>query len=102
MIEVETPRGTARVHRYRVDNPRLQLVLGHGAGGSVTAPDLQAVTKAAVAAGVSVALVEQPYRVLGRKSAPPAPHLDEAWIAVIAALKDDVPLVCGGRSSGAR
>jgi predicted alpha/beta-hydrolase family hydrolase len=83
-------------------------VLGHGAGGSVTAPDLQAVTAAAVAAGVSVALVEQPYRVAGRRSAAPAAQLDAAWTAVLEALRRDdgalagLRVVTGGRSSGAR
>jgi predicted alpha/beta-hydrolase family hydrolase len=102
MREIETPRGIARIHEHTAAAPAARLVLGHGAGGSITAPDLQAVTKAAVAANVSVVLVEQPYRVLGRKSAPPAPHLDEAWIAACAALGDELPLICGGRSSGAR
>jgi predicted alpha/beta-hydrolase family hydrolase len=81
-------------------------VLGHGAGGSVTAPDLQAVTKVAGSLGVSVALVEQPYRVAGRKSAAPARQLDAAWTAVVEHLRDGevggLPLIVGGRSSGAR
>lgn len=81
---------------------RATLVLGHGAGGSVEAPDLQRVTAAATAAGVDVVLVEQPYRVAGRKSAAPAAQLDEAWIAVLAHLAIDGPLFVGGRSSGAR
>ena len=82
------------------------LVLGHGAGGSVTAPDLAAVTEAATGAGITVALVEQPYRVAGRRSAPPAPRLDEAWLAVVEQLRagplDGLTLVTGGRSAGAR
>jgi predicted alpha/beta-hydrolase family hydrolase len=81
-------------------------VLGHGAGGSVTAPDLQAVTKACVAAGIAVALVEQPYKVAGKRSAAAAPRLDVAWIAVLEALRagplDGLAVACGGRSSGAR
>ena len=81
-------------------------MLGHGAGGSVTAPDLVAVTRAATAAGVTVALVEQPYRVAGRKSAAPAPRLDEAWLSVVDQLRAGplagMTLVTGGRSSGAR
>jgi predicted alpha/beta-hydrolase family hydrolase len=55
---------------------------------------------------VSVALVEQPYRVAGRRSAAPAHQLDAAWAAVAAGLAAgplrDLPLVTGGRSSGAR
>ena len=82
------------------------LVLGHGAGGGVAAPDLVAATRAASAAGVSVVLVEQPYRVAGRKSPAPAAQLDGAWTAVVAELRERVlaglPLVTGGRSSGAR
>ena len=65
------------------------LVLGHGAGGSVNAPDLKAVTSAARAAGLAVALVAQPYRVAGRRSPPTAPRLDEAWTAVIEQLRTD-------------
>ena len=79
------------------------LVLGHGAGGGVTAPDLTAATEVAIEAGLSVALVEQPYRVAGRKSAAPAAQLDTAWKAVVEELDTgDVPLITGGRSSGAR
>jgi predicted alpha/beta-hydrolase family hydrolase len=82
------------------------LVLGHGAGGGVEAPDLVAATEAAVAVGVRVALVEQPYRVAGKRSQPVAAKLDEAWIAAIAALREDeladLLLIAGGRSAGAR
>jgi uncharacterized protein len=81
-------------------------VLGHGAGGGVAARDLAAATTAALAAGVSVALVEQPYRVAGRRSPAPAHQLDTAWSAVVEHLRAaplrDLPLVTGGRSSGAR
>jgi len=55
---------------------------------------------------VSVALVEQPYRVAGRRSPAPARQLDAAWTAVIAHLcageLRGLPLIVGGRSSGAR
>jgi hypothetical protein len=79
------------------------LVLGHGAGGDVDAPDLTAVHDAAVAAGVRVALVTQPYRVAGRRAPAPAAQLDEAWTAVIGHLRvPGLPLIFGGRSSGAR
>lgn len=103
---VETPRGPARVH---AEDPAGALcgllVLGHGAGGGITAPDLAAVAATAVGLGLAVRRVEQPYRVAGRRSAAPAPALDEAWLAVVAALAadvPDVPIVVGGRSSGAR
>ena len=81
-------------------------MLGHGAGGGVTAPDVLAVQGEAERAGLAVALVEQPYRVAGRRSPAPAHQLDSAWIAVVERLcggeLDGLPLVVGGRSSGAR
>jgi uncharacterized protein len=100
--EIDTPHGPARAHLRLVDAPRALLVLGHGAGGGVTAPDLVTAAEEAIAAGVSVALVEQPYRVAGRKSPAPAHQLDAAWRAVVQALRGEEPLLCGGRSSGAR
>ena len=106
MLELDTPHGTARAHLHPAAEPRAALVLGHGAGGGVTAPDLVAATAAALAVDVSVALVEQPYRVAGRRSPAPAMQLDTAWIAVVEQLcdgpLDGLPLLTGGRSSGAR
>jgi predicted alpha/beta-hydrolase family hydrolase len=101
-VTVDTPHGAARVHLHAADEPRALLALGHGAGGGVGAPDLQAATKAALAEGVSVALVEQPYRVAGRRSPAPAKQLDAAWVAVCEQIAGDVPLLTGGRSAGAR
>ncbi|GAA2713495.1 alpha/beta family hydrolase [Micromonospora olivasterospora] len=105
--EIQTPRGPARVDTALPVGPAAALlVLGHGAGGDVDAPDLRALRDAAVAAGVAVALVTQPYRVAGRRAPAPAGHLDEAWTAVLAELRRRHPavpaLVVGGRSSGAR
>ena len=100
--EIETPHGPARAHLQPVERPAALLVLGHGAGGGVTAPDLVTGAEAANGAGVSVALVEQPYRVAGRRSPAPAHHLDAAWLAVIEQLRGEEPVLCGGRSSGAR
>jgi predicted alpha/beta-hydrolase family hydrolase len=81
-------------------------VLGHGAGGGVASPDLVAVTDVARAEGMSVALVEQPYRVAGRRSPAPARQLDAAWSAaieyLIAGELHGLPLVVGGLSLGAR
>ena len=106
VLDVDTPHGPARAYLHGAHEPTGTLVLGHGAGGGVTARDLVAVTKVARSAGVSVALVEQPYRVAGRRSPAPARQLDAAWIAVVEQLRagalDDVALVVGGRSSGAR
>jgi predicted alpha/beta-hydrolase family hydrolase len=106
ITELETPHGPANVHLHRADAAGGALVLGHGAGGGVGAPDLTAATTAAVPEGFTVALVEQPYRVAGRRSSPPAHHLDAAWTAVIEHLAgnelEGLPLVTGGRSAGAR
>jgi len=115
---VPTPRGEARAHLSRpAGAARGLLVLGHGAGGGVGAPDLVAIRDAAVPAGFAVALVEQPYRVAGRRAPPPAGTLDEAWTAVVHQLSTDLRglpadpaggdpaswlLIVGGRSSGAR
>ena len=105
-VAIETPHGRANAHLRPAEQPRAALVLGHGAGGGVTARDLVTAADAALAEGVSVALVEQPYRVAGRRSPAPAHHLDAAWLAIVEQLRADVfgdlPLVTGGRSSGAR
>jgi predicted alpha/beta-hydrolase family hydrolase len=106
LVQVETPHGRADAHLHAADTPKGGLVLGHGAGGGVDAPDLVAVTEAALSEGISVALVEQPYRVAGRRSPAPAPQLDAAWTAVIDELRTGevagLPLFVGGRSAGAR
>jgi uncharacterized protein len=101
-MDIETPHGPARALLQEAPNARALLVLGHGAGGGVSAPDLMAATRAALEVDVSVALVEQPYRVAGRKSQAPAAQLDAAWEAVVRALASDVPVIVGGRSAGAR
>jgi uncharacterized protein len=105
-IDVDTPHGPARAHLQRADDARAALVLGHGAGGGVEAPDLVAAADAAVAEGVSVALMEQPYRVAGRRSPASARQLEAAWLAVVERLAanelDGLPLIVGGRSLGAR
>jgi predicted alpha/beta-hydrolase family hydrolase len=106
VIEIDTPHGPARAHLTKVRGATGALVLGHGAGGGVGARDLKAAADAAAAEGFTVALVEQPYRVAGRRSPAPAAQLDAAWIAVVAALRTGalrrVPMITGGRSSGAR
>jgi predicted alpha/beta-hydrolase family hydrolase len=106
LLEVDTPHGQANVHLYLADEPIGALVLGHGVAGGVESRDLVAVTGVARTDGFSVALVEQPYRVAGRRSPAPARQLDAAWIAVVAQLSAGelrrLPLVVGGRSIGAR
>jgi predicted alpha/beta-hydrolase family hydrolase len=106
VFELESPSGRARVYLHDVDRPQAGLVLGHGAGGGVEAPDLVAVREVALAEGVSVGLVEQPYRVAGRRSPASAGQLDAAWLAVVSRLRErelgGLPLLVGGRSLGAR
>lgn len=87
--------------------PRGLLVIGHGAGGTVEAPDILVVRVAGLGAGLAVAAVTQPYRVAGRRAPAPAAALDAAWLAVLADLRADpaladLPLIAAGRSSGAR
>ncbi|MGH3826024.1 MAG: alpha/beta hydrolase family protein [Pseudonocardiaceae bacterium] len=105
-LSIPTPHGPAAVELHRCPRPAAALLLGHGAGGATSAPDLAAATRAAMASGVHVALVSQPYRVAGRRAPAPARQLDEAWLAVARQLADGVfaglPLLFGGRSSGAR
>jgi predicted alpha/beta-hydrolase family hydrolase len=104
--EIDTPHGLARAELHCVPEGRAAMLLGHGAGGGIGAPDLVAAARGARAAGVHVALVEQPYRVAGRRSPAPAGQLDTAWLTVADELSKeffaDMPLVFGGRSSGAR
>jgi uncharacterized protein len=109
-IAIPTAVGTAEAELARpVATPTGLLALGHGAGGSIDAPDLLAVTSAALDAGIAVARVRQPYLVAGRRAPAPAIQLDLAWTAVVehlgAVLRAQWPglrVVVGGRSSGAR
>jgi predicted alpha/beta-hydrolase family hydrolase len=106
MLDLNTPHGLARAHVHLVDLPVAALVLGHGAGGGVESPDLVGATNAARSAALSVALIEQPYRVAGRRSPAPAGQLDAAWTAAVSQLRDGplggLPILTGGRSLGAR
>jgi hypothetical protein len=103
---VPTTHGPAHVELHCCPQGSAALLLGHGAGGGTGAPDLVAATRSATTVGVHVALVEQPYRVAGRRAPAPANQLDDAWLTVAADLAAGVfaglPLVFGGRSSGAR
>jgi predicted alpha/beta-hydrolase family hydrolase len=105
-VEVPTPSGTAWADIDRpAGEPSGLLFAGHGAGGGVDAPDVRAARDGALAAGFVVARITQPYRVTGRRTPPPAPGLDEAWLAVTRALSEqlgELPAVHCGRSSGAR
>jgi predicted alpha/beta-hydrolase family hydrolase len=106
IIAIDTPHGLARAHIHPVERPCAALVLGHGAAGGIEAPDLVAARNAAVEERVWVGLVEQPYRVAGRRSPAPARHLDAAFTAMVehfvAGQLRDLPLVVSGRSLGGR
>lgn len=114
-VDVTTPQGVARAHVLLPEGASAgpdgravlpgALVLGHGAGGGIDAPDLVAVSAVALDLGLGVVLVEQPYRVAGKRIGPRGAALDTAWEAVVAHLRAhvlDAPLVTGGRSAGAR
>jgi uncharacterized protein len=84
---------------------RFLLVLTHGAGGTVGAPDLLAARDAALQLGGLVARVTQPYRVRGARAPGSAVRQDAAWVEIVAALRELAPsasLIQGGRSNGAR
>ncbi|MET8133541.1 MULTISPECIES: alpha/beta family hydrolase [unclassified Streptomyces] len=100
---IETDAGTARVTWHRAAKARLVLGVSHGAGGGIEARDLRALAEVLPAHGVSVALVEQPWRVAGKKVAPAPRTLDVGWRGVWPVLaKPGLPVVSGGRSAGAR
>jgi predicted alpha/beta-hydrolase family hydrolase len=119
---VPTSLGDARITRFPAHGRRrATLLLGHGAGGGIEAADLQALAAALPANGVEVGLVEQPWRVAGRRLAPAPKTLDAGWLEILGrprapesahpdtktgagagAEADTVPLIVGGRSAGAR
>ncbi len=100
---VGTDAGDARITWHPAKRARLVLAVSHGAGGGIEARDLRALAAALPADGVTVALVEQPWRVAGKKVAPAPKTLDTGWRGVWPALAEPgLPVVSGGRSAGAR
>jgi len=105
---ITTPAGDARLTRFPTPSRtkrRALLALGHGAGGGIEAADLQALAAALPPSGIEVVLVEQPWRVAGKKIAPAPKTLDEGWIPVAETLRKRAratPFLAGGRSAGAR
>ncbi|MER7227968.1 alpha/beta family hydrolase [Streptomyces rubradiris] len=100
---VGTEAGDARITWHPARTARLVLAVSHGAGGGIEARDLQALAGALPAHGVTVALVEQPWRVAGKKVAPAPKTLDTGWRGVWPALtRPGLPVISGGRSAGAR
>lgn len=99
----DTDAGQARITWLTAARARLVLALGHGAGGGIEARDLRALAAVLPAHRVSVALVEQPWRVAGKRLAPAPRTLDTGWRGLWPALAaPGLPVVAGGRSAGAR
>ncbi|MFC9975552.1 alpha/beta family hydrolase [Spirillospora sp. NPDC127200] len=104
-MEIETSHGPAEATLDGPADPAFLLVLTHGSNGGVEAPDLLAVRDVALELGGAVARVLQPFRKAGRRAPGPAVRQDEAWLEIVAALRErfgEVVLVQGGRSNGAR
>jgi predicted alpha/beta-hydrolase family hydrolase len=99
---VPTPQGDARLVVRRAKRPIATLVLTHGAGGGIDAPDLVRLARTLPQQEVSVTLVEMPWRAQGRRFAPRPEVIDETYLAVVNAMRMRSPLIIGGRSAGAR
>jgi predicted alpha/beta-hydrolase family hydrolase len=100
---IGTDAGDARITWQPAKKARLVLALSHGAGGGIEARDLQALARVLPEHGVSVALVEQPWRVAGKRMAPAPKTLDVGWRGIWPALTGPgLPVISGGRSAGAR
>ncbi|MET7693390.1 alpha/beta family hydrolase [Streptomyces sp. NPDC005483] len=100
---ISTETGDARITWHPAKQPRLVLAVSHGAGGGIEARDLQALARVLPVHGVTVALVEQPWRVAGKKLAPAPKTLDVGWRGIWPALvRPGLPVISGGRSAGAR
>jgi predicted alpha/beta-hydrolase family hydrolase len=106
VMPVDTPQGPGRLILDPAQQPSSILVLGHGAGGGVSAVDLELLAQHLPTVGTSVVRFEQPWRTAGRKTGAPPPKLDEAWCAALDWLVDQEwaqhQLLVGGRSAGAR
>jgi predicted alpha/beta-hydrolase family hydrolase len=99
---LSTPHGDARVEVHRASRPVATVLLTHGAGGGIEAPDLQALAADLPRQGITVELLEMPWRVAGRRLAPRPAVLDECLRAVGSAPRPRTPRIVGGRSAGAR
>jgi uncharacterized protein len=100
---VDTPAGEARITWFPGKKAWCVLAVSHGAGGGIESRDLRALAAELPGQGVTVALVEQPWRVAGKKVAPAPKTLDVGWRGLWPALrKPGLPVIAGGRSAGAR
>ncbi|MDI2099625.1 alpha/beta family hydrolase [Ruicaihuangia caeni] len=105
VVEIPTEHGLSRLTIDSAPEQRAVLWLGHGAGGGIEARDLAALASRLPQRGVTVARYEQPWRVAGKRIASRPAALDAAWLQtlpVVSELADGMPLLCGGRSAGAR
>jgi uncharacterized protein len=106
VLPVDTQHGPGRLFVDPAEQPSSTLVLGHGAGGGISALDLELLAQSLPALGTTVVRFEQPWRTAGRTVGAPPPKLDEAWCAALDWLiKQEFvrhPLLVGGRSAGAR
>lgn len=99
---IDTAHGPARLVTHRSRRPFATLLLSHGAGVGIDTADLVALATDLPRNGISVVLLEQPWRVAGRKVATAPSTLDDGLTAAANALRVRTPLVVGGRSAGAR
>ncbi|MGA8045466.1 MAG: alpha/beta family hydrolase [Dermatophilaceae bacterium] len=104
---ISTPEGPARVRvRTAPESGRGTVLLSHGAGGHGDSADLAALARSLTTDGWVVGLVDQPWRVAGKRVATAPPRLDAAYVPVVRALRDEYglppPLISAGRSAGAR
>lgn len=98
-----TAYGEARLVTVPARGPEAATVLlSHGAGNGIETHDLAALAAQLPDHGFTVALLEQPWRVAGRRVATAPPTLDLGLQAAVAQLRPIGPLVVGGRSAGAR
>lgn len=103
MIALDTSVGVAHAHEFGDVASGVTIVASHGAGGGIEAFDLQALRQLRVNGHrVHGFLLEQPWRVAGKKLAPRPQILDTAWSEALPQLPRGRCLVLAGRSAGAR
>jgi predicted alpha/beta-hydrolase family hydrolase len=78
------------------------VVLLHGAGSGTDTPVLRQLAAGLAGAGVTVARLEMPYRVAGRKAPDRAVRLDAVLTAAVEALGEPRRLALAGASMGSR